>query len=238
MAQIKCSDVKLGYDGIVVASGIDFEVNEGDYLAIVGANGSGKSTLLKALLGLNKPISGEITLGDGLTKTEIGYLPQQTPVQRDFPAMVGEVVLSGRQGKRGLRPFYSATDKRVAEQNMERMGVLALKNRSYKELSGGQQQRVLLARALCATEKLLVLDEPVSGLDPVVTAEMYGLIEEINASGITVIMISHDIPSALRYANKVLHLSERSFFGSVEEYARSEMAKRFVESGGEQNDAD
>jgi len=238
MAQIRCNDLRLGYDGNVVASGIGFEVNEGDYLAVVGENGSGKSTLLKTLLGLIKPISGEITLGDGLTKTGIGYLPQQTPVQRDFPASVGEVVLSGRQGGRGLRPFYSAEDKRVADFNMERMGVLAFKNRSYKELSGGQQQRVLLARALCATEKLLVLDEPVSGLDPVVTAEMYGLIEQINASGITIIMISHDIPSALRYATRILHIGKHTFFGSVEEYRQSEIAKRFAINGGSKNDAD
>ncbi|MBR5959704.1 MAG: ATP-binding cassette domain-containing protein, partial [Clostridia bacterium] len=176
MALLTCKDLVLGYDGHPVLSGISFEVCAGDYLCIVGENGSGKTTLMKTVLGLQKPLAGQITFGDGLKQNEIGYLPQQTDVQRDFPATVREIVLSGCQGRMGRRPFYNREDRKMAAQNMERLELTALAGRCYRELSGGQQQRVLLARALCATQKLIVLDEPVSGLDPHVTSEMYGLI--------------------------------------------------------------
>ena len=230
MAQITCKDLSFAYDGHTVLSGINFSIDAGSYLCIVGENGSGKSTLMKGLLGLKKPASGSITLGDGLKQTEIGYLPQQTQLQRDFPASVYEVVLSGRLNSMGGRMFYNAEDKKTAQENMERMGIEDLANRSYQALSGGQQQRVLLARALCATRKLLLLDEPVTGLDPVATGELYNLIKLVNlCNDITVIMVTHDIDAALRYATHVLHLGHRQlFYGTAADYKQSDAARRFL----------
>ena len=228
MAQLSCQNLTVGYDGRTVLQGLNFEVNPGDYLCIVGENGSGKSTLMKTILGLQAPISGRILTGDGLRKNEIGYLPQQTQAQKDFPASVREIVLSGCQGRCGSRPFYSKEEKRLAEENIGKMGIGSLTKRCYRELSGGQQQRVLLARALCATRKMLLLDEPVSGLDPRVTAEMYGLIERLNREeGITVMMISHDISAALRYASHILHIGDSVFFGTKTDYFQSPQGKVF-----------
>lgn len=228
MPYITGSDLSLGYDGKVILSDLNFKIEKGDYLCVVGENGSGKSTFMKTLLGLQPQLGGTITFDDGLKKNEIGYLPQQTVVQKDFPASVEEIVLSGCQGCMGLRPFYRKEEKQLAKENMEKMEVTSLAKRCYRELSGGQQQRVLLARALCATRKLLLLDEPVSGLDPKVTAQMYELIERLNQEGITIIMISHDIAAALKYAPHILHVDKKIFFGSKEEYLKSEMGKRFV----------
>lgn len=228
MAQLSCQNLTVGYDGRTVLQGLNFEVNPGDYLCILGENGSGKSTLMKTILGLQAPISGTILTGDGLKKNEIGYLPQQTQAQKDFPASVREIVLSGCQGRCGSRPFYSKEEKRLAEENIGRMGIGSLTKRCYRELSGGQQQRVLLARALCATRKMLLLDEPVSGLDPRVTAEMYGLIETLNREeGITVMMISHDISAALKYASHILHIGDSVFFGTKADYLQSPQGKVF-----------
>ena len=232
MALITIKDLALGYERMTVAEGISFEVNAGDYLCIVGENGSGKSTLMKTLLHLQDPIGGSIEVGDGLMADEIGYLPQQTMVQRDFPASVWEIVLSGFQARMGLRPFYNAEEKKVALENMKHMGILEFKNRCYRELSGGQQQRVLLARALCATRKVLLLDEPFSGLDPKVTMEMYELIKELNDSGITIIMISHDIQAAAKYASHILHIGKNIFFGTKEEYVNSEEGRFFLNKEG------
>lgn len=228
MAQLSCQNLTVGYDGRTVLQGLNFEVNPGDYLCILGENGSGKSTLMKTILGLQAPISGTILTGDGLRKNEIGYLPQQTQAQKDFPASVREIVLSGCQGRCGSRPFYSKEEKRLAEENIGKMGIGSLAKRCYRELSGGQQQRVLLARALCATRKMLLLDEPVSGLDPRVTAEMYGLIETLNREeGITVMMISHDISAALKYASHILHIGDSVFFGTKADYLQSPQGKVF-----------
>lgn len=233
MALLTCKNVTLGYDGHAVLSGVSFEVSAGDYLCIVGENGSGKTTLMKTILGLQKPLGGEIIFGDGLSHTEIGYLPQQTIVQKDFPATVREIVLSGCQARSGKRPFYSKEEKQLAEQSMDRMNLIPLARRCYCELSGGQQQRVLLARALCATRKLLVLDEPVSGLDPKVTLEMYALIRRLNQEdGITILMISHDIAVAVQEATHILHVGTDLFFGTKESYLRSSLAKRFLISEG------
>ncbi len=228
MAFITAKDLSLGYESQVVTSGLTFQVNQGDYLCIVGENGSGKTTLMKTLLHLIEPLGGQLLTGDGLKPNEIGYLPQQTTVQRDFPASVKEIVLSGCQSLRGLHPFYSKEDKALAAENMELMGIADLAGHSYRDLSGGQQQRVLLARALCATKKILLLDEPVAGLDPKVTAQMYELIENLNRQGITIIMISHDIAGAVKYASHILHIGDTVFFGTKEEYLRSETGKRFV----------
>ncbi len=235
MAYLTVRDLSLGYDTHTIAEGLNFTVNTGDYLCIVGENGSGKTTLMRTLLHLQEPVSGQILIGDGLKKNEIGYLPQQTVVQKDFPASVREIVLSGCQGRSGLRPFYNKEEKRLAAENMQRMGITELADRCYRELSGGQQQRVLLARALCATRKILLLDEPVSGLDPKVTAEMYSLIADLNQEGITVIMISHDIASAVRYASHILHIGARIFYGTKDEYLQSDIGKGFLmqQEGGE-----
>lgn len=231
MALIKTEKITLSYENMTVIKDMSFEVDAGDYLCIVGENGSGKSTLIKALLSLKKPVDGLITFGDGLHRREIGYLPQQTNAQRDFPASVSEVVISGCLNSRGIRPFYSPRERRIAAENMERLGITELKNRSYRELSGGQQQRVLLARALCATKKLLLLDEPVSGLDPMVTAELYELISCINKSGVTVIMVTHDMAAAMKYASHILCMTEENwFFGSVVEFAESDAAA-FMKGG-------
>lgn len=232
MALIKVENISLSYENMTVIQNLDFEVNSGDYLCIVGENGSGKSTLVKALLSLKKPVGGSITFGDGLIRREIGYLPQQTNAQRDFPASVYEVVQSGCLNSRGIKPFYSAKERKAALDNMERMGITGLRHRSYRELSGGQQQRVLLARALCATKKLLLLDEPVSGLDPLVTAEMYELIAKINKSGVTVIMVTHDMTAAVKYASHILFMREDGqFFGTLDEFLHSDAAE-FMKGGG------
>jgi ABC-type Mn/Zn transport systems, ATPase component len=233
MALIACQNVSFAYEGNTVVSGLNFEINSGDYLCIVGENGSGKSTLIKGLLRLKMPQKGNVLIGDGLHANEVGYLPQQTAAQKDFPASAYEVVLSGRLNARGILPFYSKKDKMVAEENINMLGIEALRNRCYRELSGGQQQRVLLARALCATKKVLLLDEPVAGLDPVVTQELYRLIEKINKdTGITIIMVSHDINSAVKYASHILHLKNTQvFFGKAENYLRSSVGVRFL--GGE-----
>ena len=229
MAQITCRDLSLGYDANAILEHLSFEVNAGDYLCIVGENGSGKTTLMKTLLNLQPPLKGTVQIGDGLMPNEIGYLPQQTVVQRDFPASVREIVLSGCQGRTGLRPFYNRAEKQLARQNMERMGIGDMAERCYRELSGGQQQRVLLARALCATRKILLLDEPVSGLDPKVTAEMYSLIRQLNQEGITIIMISHDIGAAVRCADHILHIGKDLFFGTTEEYRSSRLGEWFLQ---------
>ena len=229
MPQISVRDLTLGYDGHVILSGLNFDVYRGDYLCIVGENGSGKSTLMKTILGLQKPMSGTISFGDGLKAGEIGYLPQQTVVQKDFPATVREIVLSGCQGRVGLHPFYRKEEKRIARENMEIMNITRFADRCYRELSGGQQQRVLLARALCATRQLLLMDEPVTGLDPKVTMEMYSLIEKLNRNdGITVIMISHDISAAVRYASHILHIGHEIFFGPVDQYVASTVGRSFL----------
>ena len=211
-----------------VTRDLTFEVNKGDYLCIVGENGAGKSTLIKTLLGLMEPLEGSITTDEGLKTYEIGYLPQQTVVQRDFPASVWEIVLSGTLAKCGRRPFYSRQEKKDAEENMKKMSIWELRKKCYRNLSGGQQQRVLLARALCATTKLLLLDEPVSGLDPKVTTEFYQLVEGLNKEGITIIMVSHDIHAAVQYANYILHINQKQFFfGEKEAYLKSEEWKLF-----------
>lgn len=235
MALLSCQDLSLGYEGKAILEHISFEVNAGDYLCIVGENGSGKTTLMKTILGLIHPLRGRVVTGEGLRQREIGYLPQQTLVQRDFPASVYEIVLSGCQGRQGLRPFYSKADKELAWQNIRRMELEPLARRCYRELSGGQQQRVLLARALCATRKLLLLDEPVAGLDPKVTAEMYQLIARLNREdGITVVMISHDLEAALRCANHILHIGSRVYYGTVEGYLKTETGARWLAEGGRQ----
>lgn len=230
--RIICKNASLGYEDGVVTENLNFTVNSGDYLCILGENGSGKSTLIKALLGLRPPVSGEIKWEE-FSAREIGYLPQQTPVQRDFPASVREIVLSGCLARCGLRPFYNKADRKLAEDNMKQLHIENLADRCYRELSGGQQQRVLLARALCATSEMLLLDEPVTGLDPKAQNDLYELIAGLNRKGITIIMVSHDIGSSLKYASHILHIAKKQlFFGTVNEYINSKTGRDFIETEG------
>lgn len=233
MAQLTCQKLCVGYDGKPVLQDLDFEVFAGDYLCIVGENGSGKSTLMKTILGLQTPISGRILTGDGLRKNEIGYLPQQTVVQKDFPAAVREIVLSGCQGRCGSRPFYNKKEKKLAVDAMEKMQITQLARRCYRELSGGQQQRVLLSRALCAAGELLILDEPVTGLDPEAAHDMYRTLEYLNRTeGIAIVMVTHDLQNALKYATHILHAGHKGwFFGTAAEYLASPYGKKFGGDG-------
>jgi len=229
MFQISAQNVSMSYEKKPVLENVSFEVEQGDYLCIVGENGSGKTTLMKGILGLMPLRSGSICFGEGVRANHIGYLPQQTMIQKDFPASVFEVVLSGCLNGVGLRPFYTGQEKKKALRNLECLGIAELKDKSYKTLSGGQQQRVLLARALCAAERILLLDEPVNGLDPLVTCELYQIIHELNRAGMTVIMISHDVKAAAEHANKILHIGSSSvFFGTTADYLDSETGKHFL----------
>lgn len=224
MPLITCDNVSFAYEGQVAISNLHFTIDSGDYLCVLGRNGSGKSTLIKGLLRLIQPVTGVITMGEGLAQNEIGYVPQQTVAQKDFPASAYEVVLSGRLGSRGVKPFYSRIDKEIAASNMERLGVANLSRRCFRELSGGQKQRVLIARALCATKRLIILDEPVSGLDPEASANLYGIISELNKSGLTIVMVSHDMKGAIEHASAILHLDGRQlFFGSTAAYMQSDL---------------
>ena len=221
---LDCRDVSFAYDGKTVISNINFIVNDGDYLCIVGENGSGKSTLLKGILRLKSPEGGKINFG--FSRNDVGYLPQQNLHHRDFPASVYEVIMSGSVSK--IKLFHTSEDKRKAIEKMEKVRISELKNKSFKELSGGQMQRTLLARALMNAEKVLVLDEPVSGLDPIASEEMYSLISDLNNRGMSVIMVSHDINQAVKYATHILHLGKQQlFFGTKEEYLSSEIGKSY-----------
>lgn len=236
MSLITCENLRIEYEGVPAVTGVSFCVERGDYLCIVGENGSGKSSLLKCLLGLHKQKSGRLEFAKELKESGIGYLPQQTAVQKDFPISVYEVVLSGCLKKKGLLPFYGKRLKETAYQNMKRMKILELKNKCYRDLSGGQQQRVLLARALCAAGDLLILDEPVTGLDPVAAKEMYELIRVLNKEyHMAVLMVSHDIARAVEEADKILHLdTEMLFFGEAAEYKKTREA--LVMLGGKEHD--
>lgn len=226
MAQLICENLSFGYDAKTIFHDLSFSVNTGDYLCIVGENGSGKSTLMKTILGLQAPIQGKVRTSDGLHLDEIGYLPQQTVIQKDFPASVREIVLSGCQGRCGLRPFYNNKEKQLAYESIEKMGIRDFAKRCYRELSGGQQQRVLLARALCATQKMLLLDEPVTGLDPKATTELYQLIDELNhRDGITIVMISHDVDTAVEHASHILSIGESIFFGTKEDWNNEQYSR-------------
>lgn len=230
MSQLTCSNLTIGYEGRSIASNINFSAECGDYICIVGENGSGKSTLVKTILNLNAPLSGSVKFGNDIKRSEIGYLPQQTEIQKDFPASVSEIVMSGFLPRHKIFPFYSRAEKNEAAKQMKRLEIDELSERCYRELSGGQQQRVFLARSLCAAEKMIILDEPVTGLDPRVTAEMYEIISEINKKDkITVIMVSHDVRAAVKYSSHILHIGHSdSFYGTVSEYFNSEIGQRFM----------
>lgn len=226
MSLISAKDLTIGFSDLILYRDLSFDINEGDYVFVIGENGTGKTTLMKTLLGLKKPLSGEVVT-DGLRLSEIGYLPQQTIVQRDFPASVKEIVLSGFVGRLGIKPFYSRPQKKAAIDAMKKFGVDGLASKCYRELSGGQQQRVLLARTLCAATKVLLMDEPVAGLDPFVTEEFYGLVEKLNSEGMTIIMISHDIAAAKKYATHILHIKNDPSFTAKKEYFASGKGNEF-----------
>lgn len=236
MSLIECKNLSFSYEGHIVLKDVNFKVENNDYLCIVGENGAGKSTLMKGLLSLKKPTTGNIIISDGLVSNEIGYLPQQTTIQKDFPASVYEVVLSGCLNSLGFKPFYGRKEKQMVKDNLERLGITKLKDACFRDLSGGQKQRVLLARALCATKKVLLLDEPTAGLDPKVTKELYELIDKINKEmNITIIMVSHDLEAALKYSKHILHLHyHQLFYGNVDDYIESDIGKMFT--GGYYND--
>jgi len=227
---IVCRDASLGYEGQSVLTHLDLRVRSGDYLCVVGDNGSGKSTLLRGILGLLPPLSGTIRRAAELERGAVGYLPQQTRAQRDFPATVQEVVLSGCLNRRGF--FYSAAQRSRAVMNLGKLGVLELKDKSYRSLSGGQQQRVLLARALCAASRLLILDEPVTGLDPAAAQDLYKTLNYLNRrEGMAVVMVTHDLRPALRDAGTILHIGHGGMFlGAPAEYLASPFGRRFREA--------
>ena len=225
---ITVNNLSVKYDAGYAVKDVSFSIENGDYLCIVGENGSGKTTLMKAILKLVKPSGGSIDM-QGLRQNEIGFIPQQTIIQKDFPSSVFEVVLSGFQSKTGLLPFYSSKQKKMAKENIEKMGAAELIRKPYRDLSGGQQQRVLLARALCATDKIIFLDEPAAGLDPMMTADLYSILNMLNEQGITIVMVSHDIASAVKYGNKILHMNVSSlFFGFTEDYKRSDIGQKMI----------
>ena len=237
MSYIEVKDVSIGYDGSALSKHLKFSVEKGDYLCIVGENGAGKSTLMKTLLRLQPVIKGEIVYSDELGQNDIGYLPQQTLIQRDFPASVWEIVMSGNLAKSGLRPFYSKEDKKRAEESLKKLDAWELRKETFRNLSGGQKQRALLARALTATSKLILLDEPVSGLDAKVTEEMYKVVQNLNKEGVTIIMISHDITTAVKYASHILHLGRKQlFFGKTDDYVKSEAYKYWSSVGGDDDE--
>jgi zinc transport system ATP-binding protein len=228
MAILTCKDLCFAYDGSTVLEGVNFSLNAGNYLCVVGENGSGKSTLMKGLLGLKSPDRGSIAFGEGLKSTEIGYLPQQTAVQRDFPATVQEVVLSGFIGHLGWRFFYGRKEKDMARRHMSRLGLDGMEKQSFRELSGGQRQRVLLARALCAAKRLLLLDEPTAGLDPAMQAEMYRLVQSLcQEDGMGIIMVSHDLHEAVGHATHILLMGPKPFWGTREDYQAMSSDSRF-----------
>ena len=232
MSAVSVSDVTLSYDNLTVAEHVSFDVEFGDYVCIVGENGTGKSTLLKTIVGIHQPKSGHILFDCDIRNGDIGYLPQQTVFRDDFPASVGEIVLSGCLGLLGKRPFFGAEERRIADKNMDLLGISDLKKTSFRELSGGQRQRVLLAKALCCARKILVLDEPVTGLDPLVTADMYSILRLINGEGVTIIMVSHEIGEAVKQASKILHLKHGvEFYGKTEDYLKSSVGKLFTGGG-------
>lgn len=232
MAQLRCENISVGYEDGIVVSDVSFELNRGDYVCIVGENGAGKSSLLKGILGLAKIQGGKLEYGDGMSRADVGYLPQQKDYQKNFPATVKEVVMSGFLNKMGLRPYYNRAEKAKAMEILSDFGMADYVRASFGSLSGGQKQRVLLARAMCATDKLLLLDEPTTGLDPVATEELYGLLKRLNREKkTTILMVSHDLNKAVSDAGLILHVNKRSgcgYFGPADKYLDSEAARHFL----------
>ena len=221
MSQLICKNISIAYEKENVVDNLSVTIEKGDYVSIIGENGTGKSSLLKGILGLVGLKNGQVIFDEGCSRKNIGYLSQQNSMQKDFPASVYEVVLSGCLKNKGFKPFFTKKEKELAVNNIRRMGIENLKKSCYADLSGGQKQRVLLARALCATDRMIILDEPIPGLDPVAAADMYHLVNKLNKDmGITIIMVTHDIDNALKYSNKILHLHKNNkyYYGPKEDY--------------------
>ncbi|MBQ3074340.1 MAG: ABC transporter ATP-binding protein [Ruminococcus sp.] len=232
MELLKAENLRYGYDGKTILKDVSFSVNEGDFICIVGENGSGKTTLVKGILGILQSYEGKIQYSKELTKSHIGYLSQQALHRKDFPASVSEVVLSGTLGHSFFGFGYSKAQRNIADKVMEKVGITHLRKKNFSELSGGQQQRVLLARALCATKKLVLLDEPTSALDPLITAEFYTLLKKLNKEGVAVLMVSHDVSAAVKIASHIIHLdSDSVFFGTTHEYIHSDKGRKLLVSG-------
>lgn len=229
---IEGKNLSIGYKTKVVSSHINFKIDEGDVICIVGENGAGKSTFLKTVLGILKPIKGEIKFSPSLNVKRFGYLPQSSESQNDFPATVKEIVLSGRINAYKRKLFFNWYDKRIADEKMELLDIYDLKHRAFSTLSGGQRQRVLIARAMCATDKILFLDEPLTGLDPKITKEFYQIVEQLHEQGTTIVMISHELNESIRLATKVLFIGEENYFMSKDEFVNSELGKKFLSFGG------
>lgn len=235
MELMRCENVSFAYEGRNILENLSFSLKRGELLAIVGENGSGKTTLVKGILGLKKPSAGKILFHEDFQRSEIGYLAQSSNIQREFPAKAFEVVLSGRLNSLGFRAFYSKKDKSIALENMRKLNVEKLRNEAFSGLSGGQRQRVLLARALCATENMLILDEPEASLDPIVTKELMEIVRNIkDETDVSIVMVSHNLKNSVNIADKVLHLNGGdSFFGDVEDYKKSDIGKKFT--GGDES---
>lgn len=232
MPLLNVQNLSLGYEGKRIVDNITFAVNSGDFVSIIGENGTGKTTLVKGLLGLIGKLSGSIELSEGVSQSHIGYLSQKTLVNKDFPASVGEIVMSGFLNSKRIGLFYTKQQKKEAAVLMERVGISKLKSATFSELSGGQQQRVLLCRALCATQKLILLDEPTTGLDPIASADFYSLLTELNKEGVTVIMVSHDVTGAMRMSSHILYLGKKdSFFGTTHQYLHSNIGRNLMLDG-------
>lgn len=227
MYSITCKDLSISYDQKVVVENLNFQLNQGDFLCIFGDNGAGKSTLIQAILKLKQVDSDMIE--NQFKQNQIGYLAQKTVIKHDFPASVLEVVSSGVLAQKSFLPFYTKKQKEIIQNNLKRLSIEDIQHKSIQELSGGQLQRVLLARALCAGQKLLILDEPTAGLDPLVSQELYQLCKQLNQEGLSIIMVSHAIEDAMRYANKILHIKQKQlFFGTTQEYRETELAKQYL----------
>ena len=226
MKILECKKLNIGYNERSICKDISFEVESGQYICVIGENGSGKTTLLKTILGLNKPISGKVVFDKKFDKSNLGYLPQQTDMQKDFPATVLEVVMSGFINKMKFRPFYNKREKEKAQEILKYLNITDLQKRSYKDLSGGQQQKVLLARALCSTNELLILDEPTNGLDARSIKSFYELLADLNSQGMTIIMISHNLDKVINYASHIVYLKGTpEFIGTKEDFLQTEYAK-------------
>ncbi len=235
MSIIECRNISAAYDGIKPLSDVTFSIEDKDYLCIIGDNGTGKTTLMKVILGLKHQSSGEIIFNN-LSKNQIGYLAQQSELQKEFPASVKEVVLSGCVNRKRFNPFYTKSDKEKAKNAMQTLDILKLKDRCYRELSGGQQQRVLLARAICASDKILFMDEPTTGLDPIMTTEFFNLTEKMNRElGIAIVMVTHDTHCAVKYSKNILCLyKENYFYGKTSDFISTDKGKLYM--GGHKHD--
>lgn len=218
---ININNLSLGYNNIPVIQNLNVKINDGDFVCIVGSNGVGKSTLIKGILGLLKPISGSIELNN-IKKNFIGYMPQETKVDSNFPASVYEIVLSGTLNKVGLKPSYSKELKKIADDNLKLLDIYSLKDKCFNELSGGQRQRVLLARSLCSTSKILILDEPSNNLDYNSKKNLYKILQYLNEEKtMTIIMVTHDLDHNNLIGNKILSLQKGNYFyGNTNDFVK------------------